>query len=274
VKFTVEVFNIVLPVLYAGVLYFYGMSFFKSDPATDKLKTPLLAVTVLIHGIYLVLRTILFNHPPITTPFEIMTLLAFCIAATYLYIELISKVRGTGLFILIPAFFFQILSSIMIRDLTEVPEILRSTMLGFHVSSVLLGYTAIAIGAMYGIVYLMLYHDIKSNHFSVVYKRLPSLEILESMSYRATLFGFILLSVAIIFGLIWSKIAFGEIYFTDPKLVGTIFIWILYAIGLISKRTAGWHGRKVMMLYVSGFVMALFSITIVNLFLSSFHQFY
>jgi ABC-type transport system involved in cytochrome c biogenesis permease subunit len=273
VKFTVELFNIILPVLYAGVLYFYGLSFFRSTPSADRIKTPLLLITLLVHILYLIFRTILFNHPPITTPFEIMTLLAFCIAATYLYIELVSKVHGTGLFILILALFFQIISSLLIRDLTEVPAILKNNMLGFHVSSVLLGYTAITIGAMYGVLYLMLYHDIKSNHFSVIYKRLPNLETLESMSYRASLFGFILLSIAITFGIIWSNIAFGEIYFTDPKLVGSIFIWALYAIGLISKKTAGWHGRKVMMLYVSGFLVALFSITIVNIFFSSFHQF-
>ncbi len=273
-KFIVDLLNILLPLFYAGVLYYYAVSFFKSIQWADRGKTRLLIFTVIVHILYLVLRTILFSHPPITTPFEIMTLLAFCIAASYLYIETISKVHGTGLFVLILAFFFQIISSLLITDLTEVPTILRSNLLGFHVSSVLLGYTAIAIGAMYGFLYLMLYHDIKSNHFSLIYNRLPNLEILESMSFKSTLFGFILLTLAIVIGLVWSKIAFGQIFFTDPKLIGSGFIWLLYAAGLISKKTAGLHGRRIMILYVSGFIFALFSITIVNIFFSSFHQFH
>lgn len=234
----------------------------------------MLAATVLIHLMYLLFRTVLFNHPPITTPFEIMTVIAFCIALAYLYIEVISKVHGTGMFVLIPAFLFQVISSLFIRDLGQVPEVLQSNLLGFHVTSALLGYTAIAVGAMYGILYLMLYHDIKSNHFSVIYKRLPNLEILESMSFRSTLFGFIFLSIAIVVGLIWLPIAFGQIFYSDPKLIGTMFIWMLYAVGLVSKKLAGWHGRKIVVLYVSGFIVALFSITFVNFFFSSFHQFY
>ena len=252
----------------------YGRSFFKTVSRADNIKTYMLAGTVIIHLVYLLVRTVEFNHPPITTPFEIMTVIAFCIALAYLYIEVISKVHGTGLFVLIPAFFFQTISSIFIRDLGQVPAILQSNLLGFHVTSALLGYTAIAVGAMYGILYLMLYHDIKSNHFSVIYKRLPNLEILESMSFRSTLFGFIFLSIAIAVGFIWLPIAFGEIFYTDPKLIGSMFIWALYAIGLISKKVAGWHGRKIAVLYVSGFIVALFSITFVNFFFSSFHQFY
>jgi HemX protein len=274
VNITVDVLNIVLSLLYAGLLFLYGRSFFKTASRADKIKTPVLVVTVVIHLSYLLLRTILFNHPPITTPFEIMSVIAFCIATAYLYIEVVSKVHGTGLFILIPAFFFQIISTTYIQDLGQVPEILRNNLLGFHVTSALLGYTAIAIGAMYGLLYLMLYHDIKSNHFSVIYKRLPNLEILESMSFRSTLFGFIFISVAIAVGLIWLPIAFGEIFYSDPKLIGTMFIWALYAVGLVSKKIAGWHGRKVVVLYVSGFIVALFSITFINFFFSSFHQFY
>ncbi len=270
----VDVLNILLPLLYGGLLCLYGRSFFKTVSQADNLKTLVLILTVVLHLVYLLARTVLFNHPPITTPFEIMTVIAFCIALAYLYIEVVSKVHGTGMFVLIPASLFQVISTLFIRDLGQVPEILRSNLLGFHVTSALLGYTAIAVGAMYGLLYLMLYHDIKSNHFSVIYKRLPNLEKLESMSFRSTLFGFLFLSIAIAVGFIWLPIAFGEIFYSDPKLVGTMFIWGLYAIGLVSKKVAGWHGRKIVVLYVSGFIVALFSITFINFFFSSFHQFY
>lgn len=270
----VDFLNILLPLMYGGLLFLYGRSFFKSVSRADNVKTVGLIVTVAAHLVYLLARTVQFNHPPITTPFEIMTVIAFCIALAYLYIEVVSKVHGTGLFVLIPAFFFQAVSTLFIRDLGQIPEILRSNLLGFHVTSALLGYTAIAVGAMYGLLYLMLYHDIKSNHFSVIYKRLPNLEKLESMSFRSTLFGFLFLTVAIAVGFIWLPIAFGEIFYSDPKLVGSMFIWALYAVGLVSKKVAGWHGRKIAVLYVSGFIVALFSITVINFFFSSFHQFY
>ena len=162
----------------------------------------------------------------------------------------------------------------MIREVTEIQPILRSNLLGLHVSSALLGYAAITISAVYGFLYLMLYHDIKSSRFGVIYQRLPNLETLERMSFTATVFGFILLTIAIIVGLIWlPRIAEGVPY-TDPKLLGTVAIWLIYAVGLAAKRLKRWHGRRMMVLSMFGFATAMFSMTIINVFLSSFHKFY
>ena len=164
--------------------------------------------------------------------------------------------------------------SAFIKDYLQVPEQLRGILLGFHVSSALLGYAAITISAAYGLLYLMLYHDIKSRHFSVIYKRLPNLEMLERMSFTAIIFGFILLTIAIIVGLIWLPKAIENFSYTDPKLFGTLAIWLIYCVGLIAKKTGGWQGKRMMVLSVAGFAFALFSITIINIFFSGFHKFY
>jgi ABC-type transport system involved in cytochrome c biogenesis permease subunit len=65
-----------------------------------------------------------------------------------------------------------------------------------------------------------------------------------------------------------------EFSYTDPKLVGTLAMWGLYGIGIIAKHSGGWQGRKVMILSICGFVISLFSLTIVNVFFSGFHTFY
>jgi ABC-type transport system involved in cytochrome c biogenesis permease subunit len=120
----------------------------------------------------------------------------------------------------------------------------------------------------------MLYHDIKSSRFGVIYQRLPNLETLERMSITATVFGFILLTIAIVVGLIWLPRISGGVSYADPKLFGTMGIWLIYAIGLTAKRLKGWQGRKMMVLSMFGFATAMFSMTFINVFLSSFHKFY
>ena len=172
-------------------MWAYAKAFFKDSNVAKQTKTPLLLGTLVIHLAYLLMRTILFNHPPITTMFEIMSIVSFSIAAAYAVIEFRTKAKNTGYFILILAFLFRhfLLCS---SKTCAVKPILRSNLLGIHVSSALLGLAAITISAVYAFLYLMLYHHIKSSRFGVIYTKLPNLEMLEKMSMLSIVIGFIL----------------------------------------------------------------------------------
>lgn len=271
--FAIKLLEYLLPALYFVTIWAYAKSFFSNSKSAGQLKTPLLIVLIAAHGAYLILRTIQFEHPPMTNVFEILSNIAFCVTLAYAFIEFRTKVSGTGYFILILPFFFQLASSLFIKDLVEVPEVLRNNLLAFHVTSALLGYASITISAVYGFLYLMLYHDIKATKFSVIYSRLPNLEILERMSFSGVAFGFLMLTIAIAVGFIWLPHAGIEYSYTDPKLVGTLAIWLVYGIGLTAKTFAQWQGRRIIVLSMFGFAIAMFSITIINIFFSEFHKF-
>ncbi|MDI6767843.1 MAG: cytochrome c biogenesis protein CcsA, partial [Bacteroidota bacterium] len=100
-----------------------------------------------------------------------------------------------------------------------------------------------------------------------------TLEVLERMSFTAIIFGFIFLSIAIIVGFIWLPKAVEKFSYADPKLIGTMVVWLVYAIGLSAKNIIGWTGRKIMILSIFGFAITIFSMTIVNILFSSFHKF-
>jgi ABC-type uncharacterized transport system permease subunit len=273
VKLPVDILVVALPLLYAGVVAVYAVTFFGNNIPLERLKRPLLVALVLVHFVYLNLRTFAFEHPPITTVFEILTLLAASMSVAYLYIEYRTNVRNTGLFVLFLALIFQTVSSLYVKDLLVIPDYLHSLLLGFHVSTALLGYTALALSAVYGLLYLMLYHEIRSSRFGMVYNRLPNLEMLEMMSNKAEVFGFVMLGVAILVGVFWLPVVFKEISYWDPKLVGTVTIWVLYAIVLGAKRKFGWQGRKTMIVALAGFGFVFLSMMVLNLYLSNFHSF-
>ena len=273
VKPFVDILLVLLPVFYAGLVALYGLAFFRGSRFAEGSKPVLLAVTVILHIVYLVLRTVLLDHPPITSVFEIMSTLALSIAIGYCYIELVTGTRNTGFFILILAFVFQTGSSLFVKDVTSIPAYFRSLVLGFHVTAALLGYTAISLSAAYGFLYLMLYHEIKSTRFGLIYNRLPNLEMLETMSNKAEVFGFLMLSVAILVGIVWLPRVFERFSYLDPKLVGTMVIWCIYALGLAAKKRFGWQGRKMMLLSLLAFGFLFLSMTVINLWLSGFHNF-
>jgi HemX protein len=272
--FIIDILKILLPVLYFLLVGTYGRAFFSDIKWAQRIKTPLLAVIIALHLTYLLLRTVAFSHPPVTNLFEIFSVLAFSVALTYLVIELRAQHAETGYFILNIAFFFQLASSLFIKDSSQVPEILRSLFFGLHVTAALLGYAAITIGGAYGFLYLMLYHEMKATRFGVIYKKLPTLETIERMAVTAIRLAFVILGCAITFGIIWLHRVYANVYYNDPKLIGTVIIWILYGFLAVAPGVRNFKGRRMMIVAILGFVVAIFSMTVVNIFFSGFHKFY
>jgi ABC-type transport system involved in cytochrome c biogenesis permease subunit len=122
--------------------------------------------------------------------------------------------------------------------------------------------------------YLMLYHKMKATQFGVIYKKLPTLETLERMTFTAVTIAFLVLSLAILFGFIWLYRAIDNPNYFDPKLIGTGIIWVMYGFFIVARTQYKWKGRKGMILSIIGFLISLFSMTIINIFFSGFHKFY
>lgn len=271
---TIHTFNLLLPFFYVATFAIYFYDFQLGGKKFENSKRVFLFLTLFVHFLYVLLRTIEFNHPPITNVFEIFTVLAFAISFAYFILELVTDIRGTGPFIIIISIVFQFISTFFIQDLTEVKEVLRSNLLGIHVISALIGYSGITISAVYGVLYLILYNEIKLNKFGLIFNRLPSLEILERMSFIAAIIGFVFLSITIIIGIIWLPKAFVQFSYLDPKLIGTFAVWILYGIGLINKFLGKWRGKKLIILSIIGFALAICSTILTNFLAKSFHSFY
>ncbi len=273
-KAVIDFSNFILPFMYLITFGFYFHDFMKGGKKFVNSKRLFLFLTLLFHFFYLLLRTIEFDHPPITNVFEIFTVLAFSVSFSYFILELVTDIRGTGPFIIVFSIVFQVISSLYIQDLLQVKEVLRNHLLGIHVFSALLGYSAITISAVYGFLYLILYKDIKLNKFGLLFDRLPSLEVLERLSFSSAIIGFVLLTFAIIIGIIWLPKAFPNFSYADPKLIGTSMVWILYGIGITNKVLGKLHGKKVILLSIIGFVLAILSTIITNFIARSFHSFY
>src|SRR5258706_265103 len=93
--------------------------------------------------------------------------------------------------------------------------ILWSPLLGLHISAARLGYSAFAVSAIYGLLYVLLYHELKAQQFGIIYKRLPSLEVLSAMNLRAAVFGLACLTLAIAVGSLWSLQVYPK-FWQDP----------------------------------------------------------
>ena len=271
---SIHTLNIILPVLYGVTFFVYLYDFMKDTKSFSDAKRIFLFITLMTHIFYLLARTIEFDHPPITNKFEIFTLLAFSISFSYFVLELLTDVRGTGLFIILFSFIFQLFSSIFIEDLFEVVEVLRNRLLGLHVVSAMLGYSGFTLAAVYGLLYLMLYNEIKMNKFGLVFKRLPSLETLYKLCFNSVLIGFVLLTFGVVIGVIWLPSAFPNFSYADPKLISTGIVWLIFGFLVVVKYVANWSGKRVVNVALIGYVLTIVSVLLSIVFASSFHSFY
>jgi len=269
---TLSLLNTLLPMLYAVAALAYVVDFFREDPLARKATRPLLAIVVALHAGYLALRTGLYEHIPLASVFEVMTTVAFAVALVYFYVEFRAKTHKTGMFLVSFSFVFQTVSSAFISNSGDFPEILRSPLFGVHTLSAVLGYTAFAVSAIYGLLYLLLYHDLKASRFGLVYRRLPSLDLLATMSLRAAVFGVVFLTVTIAIGMIWASQKFPGFY-QDPKFIMTGLVWLVYTAGIALHYGLGWTGRRTIYFSLFGFGLIVFSMVAARLWLSSFHGF-
>ena len=199
---TLAILNGFLPLGYLAAMVAY-LGVFTEKTALERVATPLAWGVVLIHAAYLMLEAVAFGHVPVANTWESLTFIAFSVALVYLVLEWRQGERSTGVFVLAGALLLQTISSAFITHTQEVPEILRSSMFAVHVTAALLGYVGIAISAIYGIMYLLQYRQLKQQHVGVLFQRLPNLETLSRLNIGALGLGWIGLTLAIVAGMAW-----------------------------------------------------------------------
>ncbi|HCN70550.1 MAG TPA: c-type cytochrome biogenesis protein CcsB [Pusillimonas sp.] len=104
-------------------------------------------------------------------------------------------------------------------------------------------------------------------------KRLPSLEILDDIMYRAITVGFAFFTVATILGALWAADAWGAYWQWDPKETWALIVWLNYAAWLHMRLMKGLRGTMAAYWALVGLVITSFAFLGVNMFLSGLHSY-
>ncbi|MFA6232636.1 MAG: cytochrome c biogenesis protein CcsA [Bacteroidota bacterium] len=267
--------EVFLPIGYVMAAFLYAMDFRKCESISGNWKSRVLQGTVLLHFLYIGMHTAEYGRCMVTTPFEIMSLIAFTLAVTYMIIELRTGERGTGSFIVALATLFELISAVVMKmpSSGDPNPVLSNMSIGVHVSFAVFGYSGFALSAMYGLMYLLMYRELKRGGTGSIYQNLPSLETLERMAVFSSLVGFVFLTVSMFIGGFWLPRVFENYSYLDPKLLATALVWLLYAAVLFAHYFLHVDGKRIVRLSIGGFIFSLLSMTIVNAFLSQFHRF-
>ena len=109
-----------------------------------------------------------------------------------------------------------------------------------------------------GTVYLVQERQLKTKKMGRFFWSLPSLLTSEQGSFRWLQFGFGILTLTILSGVILVY-QFESVFnfFSVGHIILSVGVWFLYLVILARRRKSGWHGRRIILLSILGFIIIL-----------------
>ncbi|MBC3930896.1 c-type cytochrome biogenesis protein CcsB [Undibacterium sp. CY22W] len=211
------------------------------------------------------------GHIPVSNLYEVFVLFALITALFYLYYEQQYATRALGAFVLLvisAAVGFLLWYSVS-RDAAEIQPLvpaLQSWWMKIHVPANFIGYGTFALAAMVAVAYLL-----KSKGWLA--DRLPALELLDDVMYKAIAVGFAFFTIATILGALWAAEAWGGYWSWDPKETWALIVWLNYAAWLHMRLMKGLRGQVAAWWALLGLLITSFAFLGVNMFLSGLHSY-
>lgn len=136
----------------------------------------------------------------------------------------------------------------------------QSSAFGWHVAVAVLAYSTLTIAAFHAV--LMALQETRlhartatagGGWFGGALDQLPALLTMEKLLFRLIGIGFVLLSLTVLSGVVFSEQLFGRALRWDHKNVFALLSWMLFAALLAGRRWRGWRGKTALRFTLAGF---------------------
>jgi len=233
-------------------------------------KTARIATAMMILGFILLLagivaRGISNGHVPWGNMYEFSITGALAFTGAYLAALRKYDLRWLGLFVSISVLLtLGTAVTLLYRDSAPLVPALKSTWLVIHVFAAIISGGVFLLANVVAGAYLYLDRLESRGPRPAWLQRVPSLEVLDQLSYRLVAFVFPLWTFAVIAGAIWAESAWGRYWGWDPKETWAFITWVAYAAYLHARVTVGWRGRRAAWLCIFAGSTFLFNYVYVN----------
>jgi ABC-type transport system involved in cytochrome c biogenesis permease subunit len=232
--------------------------------------TPVAMAAVGVHVLTLLLAAFISPYP---TGFpEALSATALGVGIAYVYVVR-RNLRALGM--LLAPLAMVVLGTAQVvphRTVVALAETGFSPWLPIHLGLLFSGIAGFALSSVVGVMYLVVRKRLKAKNFAGI-ARLPSLEVLDRIQFRAMLFGFVFLTLGIGAGGAWAAASLQEAWAVDPKVWFTVLIWAWYGAALQVRLIAGRRGRWTALFSIVGFGGLVFSLIGLNFLLGGFHAY-
>ncbi len=252
-------FQAVLAVTFAACVSY--LVFFVSQKSRVRVwARSILVLSWSMQSLYLVLRYFLVGNTPVTTYHEAVFFFAWATTSAYLSFRWRYTVKNFGTFVSLLIFGLLLVSAFTTREVISLEPALRSWWLPVHVGLSLVSYGFLALAFCGGLMYLLQERELKSRKLGYFFSRLPSLDSLDNLNSHCLTVGFAFLSLGMITGSFWSKLAWGTYWRWNPKEVCSLIIWLVYLVQIHQRFTVGWRGKRAALMVIGGFAVVIITL--------------
>jgi len=219
---------------------------------------------------------VMFNSSWLVNP-DSKDFLSFCawaVCAVYLALQFKTKTRVLGAFVSPLILLFMIAAAGEEAGRALRPQNLQSGLTAAHLFLTIFGEILFVIASCAGLMFMMQNRLLKSKKLSGMSRLLPSLNDLDRINHMCLLWGFPILSVGIITGVIFAEMSWQTGWLTDPKIVWTFAAWIIYGFLLHQRLAIGWKGYRMALISGIAFILLLLSYGGVKICFSTLHNFF
>jgi len=236
-----------------------------------KIFAGLIAIGFLFHTLGLAIRWYVSGHAPMSNGFESLIFISWVtILAGFIFVKrsafVLAATAVLGGFTLLVAHL-----SFMDPEITNLVPVLQSYWLTLHVSVIISSYGFFGLGAILGIIVLVLYALISPQNKSNI---LNTIEELTVINYKSLTIGLYLLTIGTFLGAIWANESWGRYWGWDPKETWSLITIIVYSFIVHSRLIEGLKGFFAFnVLALFGFSSVLMTYFGVNYYLSGLHSY-
>lgn len=126
-----------------------------------------------------------------------------------------------------------------------------------HFLMAMLAYSLFTLAALHAILMAVAEKRLHRGRLTPFFAGLPPLLTMESLLFRLIHIAFLLLTLTVASGAIFSESIFGKALTFNHKTVFAILSWVIFAHLLAGRHFRGWRGRKALRWTLAGFVALL-----------------
>lgn len=223
------------------------------EPVSPLRRVVLLAA-LLAHGA--ALHAGIFGTGQMMFSFGLTASLMFWLAVAFYWIESFYA-RLDGLYL--PALLAGMLGSVlpMVFAGRFPAPFAESALFRAHFIVAMLAYSLFTLAALHAMLMMAAERQLHRGRLSRWIGRLPPLMTMEALLFRLVGIAFVLLTLTVASGAVFSMQVTGVPFRVEHKTVFTLFSWAFFGILLLGRWRRGWRGRRALRWTLAGFVALL-----------------
>ena len=250
--------------LYVALIYLVvaaGFWLSTKSQLSYRAQTILISIGLLLHG-RMLYQDVFYNGFDFNLSYALsaifwLTVLIYWLASLSLF-NSNHQLNSLQAFVLPPAALFALLPTLT-KQSHFIYEPLSPLFIA-HIAIALLAYSLFTFAALHALLMTIAERSLHNKPTMLKLPSFPPLMVMETLLFRVITIGFILLTLTLISGMLFSEQIFGKVFeFKENghKIVFSIASWLIYGWLLFGRYQYGWRGKKAIRWTLAGFGLLL-----------------